>query len=119
MPRKNKTLIACLTAMGGVVCLLVVLFGIFLFTSCSFNKPLVASGLPDPDRAFQTGTVAGYNIYVWECYQGKHIVVFNVTAEMTSGAYQRQEVACGEMTEIEKAVAKERIRELDPKRFWH
>lgn len=108
----------CLSALAGVTCLAAVLVVLFLLSSCSFNKYVIAAGLPNPDSAFQTGTAAGYNVYIWECYQGKRIVLYNVTTELLSRPYEREETACGGTTEFEKKVANERKRELDPKRFW-
>lgn len=112
-----KFALGCLGA-GMVLAVVCVLgLGFFLLTSCSFNKPLVASDLPKPDRAFQTGTVAGYNVYVWECYRDKHIVVYNFTGEMFSGPYKREESACGTVTPIEEEALPQKRRDVDPQRF--
>jgi hypothetical protein len=105
----------------GVVALLLVCCGgivIFLLSSSPLNKYVVAAGLPEPDRAYQTGTIYGYNLYVWNCYQNKHIVVFHWTSEMTSHPFSREEAACGATTPIETQLAGEKTRELDPNRFW-
>jgi len=102
--------ILVLVCVGGLV--------LVLFTSCSTNKYLVGAGLPKPDRAFQTGTVHGYDVYIWDCYQNQHIVLYHTSAEMTSGPYARQQVACGELAPIEIQLANEKKRELDPSRFW-
>jgi len=90
----------------------------FLFTACSTNKNAVAAGLPDPDRAFQTGTAYGYDVFLWDCYQGKHIAVYRTSAEMRAGPFEREEVACGELAPIEVKLAGERQHDLDPKSFW-
>lgn len=88
-------------------------------TACSSNKSVVAAGLPDPDRGFQTGTVAGYDVWIWECYQDKHIVIYRTSAEMTAGMYEREETPCGELTPIELKLADvEPKRERDPSTFW-
>ena len=100
---------------GSMLCVVGLVY--FLLTSCSVNKPLVASDLPKPDRAFQTGTVAGYNVYVWECYRDKHIVVYNFTGEMFSGPYKREESACGTLTPLEEEALPQKRRDLDPSRF--
>ena len=107
--------LSALFAIPIVCCLGVVLF---LFSSCSFNKPFVAADLPNPDRAFQTGTVAGYNVYVWECYQNKHIVVYNATAEFYSGPFKREESMCGTLTPIEVNSAEQKMHPIDPRNFW-
>ncbi|MBI4674023.1 MAG: hypothetical protein HY741_20445 [Chloroflexi bacterium] len=89
-----------------------------LFTSCSFNKYWVASDLPKPDHGFQTGTVAGYNVYVWDCFRNKHVVLYNETAEFRSGPYKREESACGVMTPTEEKLLPQSTRELNPNLFW-
>lgn len=90
----------------------------FLLSSCSFNKYIVAAGLPAPDRAFQTGTIYGVDVYVWECYQGKHIVLHRNSSEMAAGPFTREEAACGDTTSIEKQLASTPTRPLNPDHFW-
>lgn len=82
--RGGKIGLGCLGAIliGALLCGVGLVY--FLLTSCSVNKPLVASDLPKPDRAFQTGAAAGYNVYVWECYRNKHIVVYNFRAKCSA-----------------------------------
>lgn len=108
-------------AVGGLAALallcLTATFVLFL-TSCSSNKYVVAAGLPKPDRGFQTGTVYGIDVYVWECYQGKHIVLHRNSSEMTVGPYTREEAACGETTPIEKQLANTARHPLNPDSFW-
>lgn len=116
--RRNKIAAGCIAVVVAIPLLLCLGALVFLFTSCSFNKPLVAAGLPNPDRAFQTGTVAGYNVYIWDCYQNKHIVVYNFSGEMYSAAYERQESECGTMTPMEAELLPEKRRDLDPNNFW-
>ncbi len=99
-----------------LLCVVLVL-GFFL-TSCSFNKYIVAAGLPNPDRAFQTGTVYGYDVFIWDCYQNKHIVLYRESSEMRAGPFIRQEVACGEQAPIELSLKDERTRDLRPNSFW-
>lgn len=84
-----------------ICCVGVVLVVIFT----PLNRPIAAFGLPRPDYGYMTGTVFGYNVYVWECYSGKRIAVYNHTSEMTASAYQREEVPCGGQTPIEKSTA--------------
>lgn len=96
-------------------------FGIFaaVFTACTSNKYIAAAGLPDPDRGFQTGSIYGYDVWIWECYQGKHITVHRTSAEMTAGIYERQETPCGQLTPIEIQLAgDEPKRTRDPSAFW-
>lgn len=115
LPRVLKLLAGCMTT---VLLLVTVACIVLLFTQCSFNKYVVAAGLPNPDIAYQTGTVAGYNVYIWECYQGKRIVLYNTTSEMTSGPFKREEASCGGTAAMELVLAKERRNDLDPRRFW-
>lgn len=101
-----------------VLLLCVVGGGLLAVSSTSANKYIVAVGLPVPDDGFQTGSIYGYDVYVWNCLQGKHIVLYKYSAEMTSGPYIREEANCGEQTPIEIQLAGERSRGLDPRRFW-
>ncbi|HZQ07101.1 MAG TPA: hypothetical protein VFD70_11015 [Anaerolineae bacterium] len=114
--RRRVKWLAGITALSLLLCVVLVL-GFFL-TSCSFNKHIVAAGLPNPDRAFQTGTVYGVDVFIWDCYQSKHIVLYRESSEMRVGPYMRQEVACGEQAPIELSLQDERKRELRPESFW-
>lgn len=115
--RGLKIILGCAGAVLVVASACVLGLGFFLLTSCSFNKPLVASDLPKPDRAFQTGTVAGANVYVWDCFQNKHVVVYNETSEFRSGPYKREESACGTLTPMEERLLPQKRRDLDPNGF--
>ena len=103
------------------VILLVCAFGIAaaVFTACTSNKYIAAAGLPAPDRGYQTGTIYGYDVWIWDCYQNKHIAVYRSSAEMTAGMYERQETPCGQLTPIEQKLANdEPKRTRDPSAFW-
>lgn len=90
-----------------------------IFTAFTSNKYIAAAGLPAPDRGFQTGSIYGYDVWLWDCYQNKHIAVYRTSAEMTAGLYERQEVPCGELTPIETQLANvEPKRDRDPSAFW-
>lgn len=90
-----------------------------LLSSCGLNKFNIAAGLPDPDTAYMTGTVAGHNLYIWECYQGKHIVIYQEAGEMWASLYTREEAVCGSPTAIEIKLADIKPkRAIDPKLFW-
>jgi hypothetical protein len=108
----------CTSKVGRIFGLCFVLLAVTLLTACTTNRDSIAAGLPSPDTGFYTGTVAGYNVFIWECYQGKRIVIFKTSAEMTSSDYERQESPCGETTAIEKQLETEQKRDLDPKEFW-
>lgn len=114
----KRVLFGCSCAAVGIIGLCMILSLGFVFTSCAFNQYIIAAGLPNPDAGFQTGTVVGYNVYIWECYQGKRIAIYHETSEMYSGPYKREEVPCGEMTSIEKSLANVPKRPLNPNAFW-
>ncbi len=116
-PRSNKRK-WILTALVIFLLLCIALTALVLFSSCSVNKYIIAAGLPAPDRAYQTGTIYGYDVFIWDCYQNKRIVLWKTSAEMTSGPFTREETACGGMTPIEQKLAPEEKRERDPRRFW-
>ncbi len=116
--RSSRVLIGCACSGIGIAGLLFVLSLVFLLSACSFNKYIVAAGLPPPDTGFQTGTVAGYNVYIWNCCQGKRIVLYNGTSEMVARAFVREEALCGGTTEIEKTLANVPRRALNPESFW-
>jgi hypothetical protein len=114
-PNRLKWVVSAL----GILLLVCVAGVVIVFiSSCSVNKYIVAAGLPAPDSGFQTGSIYGYDVFIWDCYQGKHIVLYHTSSEMTSGPYSRQETACGELAPIEIQLANERKRILDPSRFW-
>lgn len=97
----------------------IVLILMLFLSACATNRDSIAKGLPTPDSGFTTGTTTGYSVYIWDCYQAKHIVIFNITAEFTSQDYERQESTCGDVTSIEKQLADdESKRDLDPNYFW-
>ncbi len=116
-PRSNRFKFLVTAA---VIFLLLCTAGVMIvvFSFSPFNKYIVATGLPDPDSAYQTGTLYGYDVYIWECYQGKRIVVYRYSSEMTAGAYSREETACGGVTGIEEKLAGERKRERGAGGFW-
>src|SRR5262245_61642294 len=105
---------------AAIVAMLVCCAGamLVLISSCSWNKYIVAAGLPAPDRAYQTGTIYGYDVFIWDCYQNKRIVLWHTSAEMTSGPFTREETVCGGVTPIEEKLADVEKRGRDPTRFW-
>lgn len=36
-----------------------------------------------PDRTCSTGSVAGYDVYIWDCLRGQHVVVAQWSGEMS------------------------------------
>jgi hypothetical protein len=117
MARSNKA--KWFLAVGAILVLLCVCgAAAFVFTTFTSNKYIAAAGLPNPDSGYQTGTIYGYDVWVWECYQNKHIVLWRTSAEFTAGQYTREEAACGERTLIEVKLQGEQKRVRDPKNFW-
>ena len=108
----------CTSKVGRILGLCFVLLAVIFLTSCTTNRDSIAAGLPAPDTGFYTGTVTGYNVFIWKCYQGRRIVIFKTSGEMTSSDYERQEAPCGETTAIEKKLETEQKRDEDPKDFW-
>src|SRR4029078_13062881 len=107
---RSKTLKWILTA--GLVTTLLCAFAVlaFLFTACSFNKYVLAAGLPTPDRGYQTGSIYGYDVYIWDCYGSKRIVLWRTSAEMSQSPYTREEAPCGGVTPIEDILSAEKKR---------
>ncbi len=117
--RTGKIIGGCCGVLTTIMVIGVLAVIVFAFTSCAFNRYIIGAGLPQPDSAYQTGTIFGYNVYVWDCYQGKRIVMYNATSEMWIGPFKREETKCGEQTPIETELAAETVkRPLDPKNFW-
>jgi hypothetical protein len=116
--KSKKMAYACPSSFAAVWLGVALLLAILL-TSCGLNKYDIAAGLPNPDTAYMTGTVAGHNLYIWECYQGKHIVIYQEAGEMWASLYTREESLCGSQTAIEIKLADIKPkREIDPQLFW-
>ena len=54
-----------------------------------------------PDRSCRTGSVQGYDVHIWNCVDGQHVVVYQYSAEMSCKDAQREVAACGTLTPIE------------------
>lgn len=118
-PKRTRRWKWVLIAFTAIILVCLLGLGTALFTACTSNKYIAAAGLPDPDRGFQTGSIYGYDVWIWDCYHNKHITVHRTSAEMTAGMYERQETACGQLTPIEIQLADdEPKRTRDPSAFW-
>jgi hypothetical protein len=117
-PNRSNTRRYLLLGCTAVLLLCALGVGASIFTACTSNKYIAAAGLPPPDSGFQTGTIYGYDVWLWDCFQNQHIAVYRYSAEMTAGLYERQQVPCGELTPIELQVANEEKRSRDPANFW-
>jgi hypothetical protein len=78
----------------------------------------VASGLPDPDAAFSTGTEHGLDVYIWECFKGTRVAVYRSAGFIPVSIWQRQEAPCGQLTAIEKEIPDSGRRSTNPEYFW-
>jgi hypothetical protein len=57
-----------------------------------------------PDRIFETGSaVAGARVYTWDCVNGVHVVIWQVSSEMFCEGAQREQSACGTLTPFEQS----------------
>lgn len=57
-----------------------------------------------PDISCQTGSEAGYNIYIWNCYKNRKNVIYQKSAGLYSFPAQKQIVECGAETDFEKEI---------------
>ncbi|HXH75051.1 MAG TPA: hypothetical protein VNJ08_08805 [Bacteriovoracaceae bacterium] len=80
----------------------ITIFSVFLLSGCAawawkkYDIPV------QPDYSCQTGLASGYDIWVWNCYNNQHIVVYQATSEMSRREGKKQTVPCGELTKIEE-----------------
>lgn len=81
------------------------LFTLFLSACCA--KPWTAYPMDTPpDAQCRVGAAThGYDLYVWDCVDGEHVVLGYYSAEMSCEDAQRQTAACGELTEWEVTYA--------------
>ena len=64
-----------------------------------------------PDSSYETGSpVAGARVYTWNCVNGEHVVIWQVSAEMFCEGAKRERSACGTLTPFEQsAEAQKRV----------
>lgn len=58
-----------------------------------------------PDRACRTGGAAGYDVYIWSCYNQQRVVIYKFSGELSCQEPQRETASCGGQTAIEKKLA--------------
>ena len=58
-----------------------------------------------PDRSCSTGSVHGYDVYIWDCLRGQHVVVAQYSSEMSCSSPVREVSACGTHTPLEARLA--------------
>lgn len=57
-----------------------------------------------PDITCRTGSVAGWNVWVWKCVDGERVAIGKQSAEMFSGAAQKDTAPCGTLTALEQHI---------------
>lgn len=67
-----------------------------------------------PDRSCRTGSVHGYDVYIWECREGQREVVYYYSAEMSCKEPEKETAACGERTPIEKELGEKVGDDCEP-----
>ncbi|TGM61866.1 hypothetical protein EHQ97_00700 [Leptospira adleri] len=77
---------------------------VLLLYGCKISYGFLTVGLPKPDRHDRTGTFAGYEFFLWNCVEGKRIIVYRWEPEMPFldfDPYHKEEARCQELTEFE------------------
>ncbi|MBM9500777.1 hypothetical protein JWG44_11015 [Leptospira sp. 201903071] len=78
---------------------------VLFLCSCRISYKFLTIGLPKPDRKERTGTFAGYEFHLWNCVDGKRVIVYRWEPEMPFfdfDPYHKEETACNEKTEFER-----------------
>jgi hypothetical protein len=57
-----------------------------------------------PDITCRTGSVAGWNVWVWKCVDGERVAIGKHSAEMFSSAARKDTAPCGTLTDLEQHV---------------
>lgn len=91
---------------------------VLLLTGCCRRAWKVYKKLPTPDEAYITGTTHGYTVYIWNCHHNKRVVVYQYSAEMSCKDPEKEEVACGEQTEIEKELEGQEKKPVTDLKNW-
>ena len=58
-----------------------------------------------PDRSCRTGGGAGHDVWMWDCLDGRHVVVSQYCGGLVGcSKAEREETACGDKTPLEKRI---------------
>jgi hypothetical protein len=57
-----------------------------------------------PDITCRVGSVAGWNVWIWTCVDGERVAIGKHSAEMYSGAPEKDTAACGTVTALEQRI---------------
>lgn len=81
-----------------------VLLLVIILTGCCARPWKVFRQLPPPDESYRTGVggTHGYDVYIWNCYDNKRVVVYSFSAEMSCKNPEKEETECGGLTPLEK-----------------
>jgi len=74
--------------------------------------------LKRPDTSYRTGHSHGYDLYIWECREGKRMVVYRHAGGMTCSEPVLETAPCGGQTPIEKKLASEEKRLVPDQQKW-
>ena len=78
------------------------LAALLLMPGCDCADPWAA--FPErtpPDQSCSTGSVHGFDVYIWHCLRGQRVVVAQYSAEMQCRPPERAVAPCGTLTTIE------------------
>jgi hypothetical protein len=70
--------------------------------ACCGDEPREALSTP-PDRECQTGVEVGFDIALWECVKGEHVIAYRTSSALTGcSGVTVERVPCGERTPFER-----------------
>lgn len=55
-----------------------------------------------PDLTCDSKRITGYTAYIWNCHDGRRIVIHQAASELIRFSAVREKVACGEKTKFEQ-----------------
>lgn len=85
----------------------------FALNGCCASPWLKFPNSQMPDMQYRTGSLQGYDVYVWECQNGKRTAVYKNSGPLLACDEPEVEVrSCGDLTEIEKKVFHEKRFEV-------
>lgn len=76
----------------------------FVFSGCCASPWLKFPNSQMPDMQYRTGASQGYDVYVWECQNGKRTAVYKHSGLFACDEPEQEVRPCGDLTEIEKKV---------------
>lgn len=89
-------------AVKNIVLAVTALFVLLAITGCCEDPWEAYPTEEAPDRSCRTGSVEGYDVYIWKCRDDQREVVYRYSAEMSCDEPEKETVSCGERTPIEE-----------------